>query len=110
LDLYQPYHMDACLTEIEAIVVGVEHERGTLDRTVFYARSGVRPTDRGALSLGRRRGAGGERAARGRRSRRPHLAPGGGAGLPARRVRREVIAAFRPTPCHAGTGMLRRKG
>lgn len=38
--LYQPYHTDAYLREIDATVERAEGNRVALDRTVFYAQSG----------------------------------------------------------------------
>lgn len=48
--LYEPYHTDAFLKEIEATVVDAHDDWIALNRTVFYARGGGQPADRGTLA------------------------------------------------------------
>ncbi|HSG88043.1 MAG TPA: alanyl-tRNA editing protein [Pseudomonadales bacterium] len=45
------YEQDAYLTETDATVVAVDDHGVVLDRTVFYARGGGQPGDRGVLVL-----------------------------------------------------------
>lgn len=47
--LYEPYHTDAYLKEIETKVVDIHDDWVALDETVFYARGGGQPSDRGVL-------------------------------------------------------------
>ena len=49
MNLYQPYHRDSYLREIDAVVMRVEANRIILDQTVFYARGGGQPADHGTL-------------------------------------------------------------